>query len=151
MTERDESHHLIIFAHVLSKFQFIEEGIRIYLRTVYALIKHRMRGQIPIKLSGTILQGKSLSALLSEFDRFNRNEPLIKSIRKLIPKRNHVAHVAFYQMYENLVDGQDSTAHLEEAKKIGNEANKCIELLHQEIEIVETLCRAEGITPTDIV
>ena len=46
MSERDESNHLILFAHVLAKFQFIEECIRIYLRTVYALIKHRMRDEI---------------------------------------------------------------------------------------------------------
>ena len=32
MPERDESNHLILFAHVLAKFQFIEEGIRIYVR-----------------------------------------------------------------------------------------------------------------------
>ena len=42
MPERDESNHLILFAHVLAKFQFIEEGIRIYVRTVYA-----RRAQIP--------------------------------------------------------------------------------------------------------
>jgi hypothetical protein len=151
MTERDESHYLILFAHVLAKFQFIEEGIRIYLRTVYALIKHRMRGEIPIKLSGTILQRKSLSALLSEFERFNMNESLIKSIRKLIPKRNHVANQAFYKMHEDLVDGRDNAAHLEETREIGNEAQECVELLHHEIEIVESLCRTEGITPADIV
>jgi hypothetical protein len=151
MTERDEAHHLILFAHVLATFQFSEEGIRIYLTTVYALIKHRMRGEIPIKLSGTILQGKSLSALLIEFERFNMNEPLIKNIRKLIPKRNHVAHVAFYKMYEDLVDGQDNTAHFKEIREIGNEVQECVELLHQEIEIVEGLCRTEGIPPADIV
>ena len=151
MTERDESNHLILFAHVLAKFQFIEEGIRIYLRTVYALIKHRMRDEIPIKLSGRILQGKSLSALLLEFERFNMNGQLIDNIRKLIQKRNDVAHVAFYKMYEDLVDGQDNTAHLEETREIGNAAHKCVELLHQEIEIVESLCRTKGIPPADIV
>lgn len=151
MTECDESNHLMLFAHVLAKFQFIEEGIRIYLRTVYALIKHRMRDEIQIKLSGRTLQGKSLSALLLEFERFNRNGQLIDNIRKLIPKRNHVAHVAFYKMYENLVEGQDNTAHIEEIREIGNAAQKCVELLHQEIEVVENLCRTEGIPPTDIV
>jgi hypothetical protein len=151
MTERDESHDLILFAHVLAKFQFIEEGIRIYLRTVYALIRHRMRGEIPIKLSGKTLQRKSLSALLLEFERFNMNGPLIENIRKLIPKRNHVAHVAFYEMYEALVDSRDNAAHLKETRTIGNEAHKCIELLHQEIENVECLCRTEGIPPADIV
>jgi hypothetical protein len=151
MAERDESHPLILFAHVLTKFQFIEEGIRIYLRTVYALIKHRMRGDIPIKLSGKVLQGKSLSSLLREFERFNRNGPLIEGIRKLIPQRNHVAHVAFYKMYEDLVDNQDDTANLAETIEVGTTAQKCIELLHQEIAIVECLCRTEGIPPTDIV
>jgi hypothetical protein len=151
MTERDESNHLILFAHVLAKFQFIEEGIRIYLRTVYALIKHRMRDEIPIKLSGRILQGKSLSALLREFERFNMNGQLVDNIGKLIQKRNHVAHVAFYKMYEDLVDGQDNTAHLEETREIGNAAHECVELIHQEIEIVECLCRTEGIPPADIV
>lgn len=151
MTERDESNHLILFAHVLSKFQFIEEGIRIYLRTVYALVKHRMRDEIPVKLSGRILQGKSLSALLLEFERFNGNGQLIDNIRKLIQKRNHVAHVAFYKMYENLVEGQDNTAHLEETRQIGNAAQKCLELLHQEIETAEGLCRTKGIPPADIV
>lgn len=151
MTERDESNHLILFAHVLAKFQFIEEGIRIYLRTVYALIKHRMRDEIPIKLSGRILQRKSLSALLLEFEMFNMNGQLIDNIRKLNQKRNHVAHVAFYKMYEDLVDGQDNTAHLEETREIGNAAQKCVELLRQEIERVECLCRTEGIPPADIV
>ena len=151
MAEGDESEHLILFAHVLAKFQFIEEGIRIYLRTVYALIKHRMRDEIPIKLSGRILQGKSLSALLLEFERFNINGQLIDNIRKLIHKRNHVAHVAFYKMYEDLVEGQDNTAHIEEIGEIGNAAHKCVELLHHEIEIVEGLCRTEGIPPADIV
>ena len=110
-----------------------------------------MRDEIPIKLSGRILQGKSLSALLLEFERFNMNGQLIDNIRKLIPKRNHVAHVAFYKMYEDLVDGQDNTAHLEETREVGNAAHKCVELLHQEIEIVECLCRTEGIPPADIV
>ncbi len=68
-----------------------------------------------------------------------------------IQKRNDVAHVAFYKMYENLVDGQDNAAHLEKIREIGNAAQKCVEILHQEIKIVECLCRTEGIPPADIV
>lgn len=101
-----------------------------------------MRDEISVKLSGSILKGKSLSALLREFERFNVNGPLIENIRKLIEKRNHVAHVAFYKIYEDLADNQNSTAHLEETKEIGNEAQKCLELLHNEIETVERLCWA---------
>lgn len=79
------------------------------------------------------------------------NGPLIENIGMLIPKRNHVAHIAFYKMYENLVDSRDNTAHLEEAREIGNDAQRWVELLRQEIETVECLCQTEGIPPADIV
>lgn len=110
-----------------------------------------MRDEISIKLSGKILHGKSLSALLLEFKKFNMNDELIHNIQELIEKRNHVAHVAFYKMYESKVMGQDNTAHIEEATQIGNSAEKCVELLHQEIEFAEGLCRTNGIPPADIV
>ena len=104
-----------------------------------------MQEAIPINLRVEALQNKYLSILLQEFAKFNSNGDLIDGIRKLIPKRNHVAHLAFYKMYLHLEEGKDITADREEAITVGNEATKCIELLHKEIEHIESLCKKEGI------
>ena len=127
------------------KFQFLEEGIRIYLKAAYALTKKRMQDSIPINLSAETLNNKSLSVLLRDFKKFNSNAHLIDNIGKLIPKRNHLAHVDFYRMYLQLEEGKDITPDRQEAIQVGSEAAQCIKLLYKEIEIVESLCQKEGI------
>jgi hypothetical protein len=150
MAKSDGSDQLILFGHVLAKFQFIEEAIRIYLKTVYALIKRKMRGEIPVKLSAKNLERKSLSALLQEFEKLTGHNELAENIRTLIPKRNHMAHVAFYKMYQQLVEEKDDTDDMQEAREIGEAANRCIEVLHEKIEMVERLCLKAGIAPEEI-
>jgi hypothetical protein len=61
MTNSD-TNFLFVFAHVLAKFQFIEEGIRIYLKAAYALTRAKLQGAITINLSAESLQNRSLSA-----------------------------------------------------------------------------------------
>jgi hypothetical protein len=134
-----------VFAHVLAKFQFLEEGIRIYLKAAYALTRKRMQGAIPISLSVDTLQNRSLSVLLREFAKWNSNTQLIDNIGKLIPKRNHLAHLAFYKMYLHIEEGKEITTDRQEAVMVGKEAAECIELLHKEIEAIEGLCKNEGI------
>lgn len=143
--ENSETDCSFVFAHVLAKFQFLEEGIRIYLKAAYALTRKRMKGAIPINLSVEFLQNKSLSVLLREFAKFNSNTHLVDGIGKLISKRNHLAHLDFYRMYLHLEEGKDITTDRKEAILVGNAAAKCIELLHKEIEFVEGLCQKEGI------
>lgn len=143
--ENSETDCSVVFAHVLAKFQFIEEGIRIYLKAAYALTRKKMQGTIPINLSVESIQNKSLSVLLREFAKFNSNTHLIDDIGKLISKRNHLAHLAFYIMYLHLEEGKDITTDRKEAIQVGNSAAKCIELLHKEIEYIEGLCRKEEI------
>lgn len=104
-----------------------------------------MDGTIRVKLSIDALRNKSLSILVREFEKFNGNTHLIESIHKLIPKRNHIAHAAFYGMYLHAEEGKDLGPHIHEAIQVGNEAAKCIELLHKEIDLVEGLCQKEGI------
>ena len=83
--------------------------------------------------------------LLREFAKLNSNTHLIDGIGMLIPKRNHLAHLAFYSMYLHLEEGKNITTDRKEAIQVGNAATKCIELLHKEIEFVEGLCQKEGI------
>ena len=136
---------LLVYSHTLAKFQFIEEGIRIYLKAAYALTKAKLQGVISVNLSVESLQSKSLSASLHEFRKFNGNSSLIDCISKLIPKRNHLAHTALYKLYFHLEEGRDLQQELQEAVQVGNQAAGCIELLHKEIELIEGLCQKAGI------
>jgi len=78
--EDSETDCSFVFAHVLAKFQFLEEGIRIYLKAAYVLTRKRMQHAIPINLSSETLNNKSLSVLLREFRKFNGNAHLIDNI-----------------------------------------------------------------------
>jgi hypothetical protein len=135
-------------AQALLRFQFIEEGIRQYLDRAYRLTQHLTKGKLAISFSVKHLKRKTLKALLTEFKKFSANDSLIKEIDRLIDKRNDLAHVAFFEMYERLLDGEDLLHVRSNALETAEQAGKCVEQLLEELHSIENLCEKEGLLVT---
>jgi hypothetical protein len=136
---------LRLLAQALYHFQFLEEGIRIYLERAYRLVHHRMKGDLAIRLSPKGIRNRPLKDLLREFKKFNSNDDLINEISRLNDRRNEVAHVAFYQMFERLSGGSDVDDLSNKASETTEKASKCVDKLLEEIKSIEKLCRKEGL------
>lgn len=134
-------------AQGLLQFQFMEEGLRIYLERAYRLVRHKMLGGLTVRLSETGLNGKTMKQLLAEFKKFNGNDGLIQEISQLIGTRNDLAHVAFFQMYERRHLGEDLLGHRGKALEVTKKAIKCTDQLIQEIRILDKECQKEGLLP----
>ena len=142
--EQDHRDCLEEITKALTRFQFIEEGILVYLKDAYLLIEQKMRGQLSIRLSAKELEGKSLGALIKEFQRFNGNYDLIGKIKGLIKERNNLAHKGFFMMYEKLLDGKDLALHTADVRRVTKRAEECVEQLQKESERLESLSSQEG-------
>lgn len=73
-------------------FQFIEEGLRRYIATVYEVIRHRLGADIPFKFAEDDLDKDSLGKLLYKFGKLTDNAALVDQLRKLAPERNACVH-----------------------------------------------------------
>ena len=98
-----------------------------------------------VRFSLKDLKRKTLRPLLNEFKKFNGNDDLIREIDRLIDKRNDLAHRAFFEMYDQLLDGEDLSALRSNALETADQAGKCVEKLIQEIHSIEDLCEKEGL------
>ena len=132
-------------ASAIEKFQFIEEGIKVYLRSAYLLVDRKMRGQLTTRLGRNKLDDVSLGRLPREFEKFNGNDDLIAKLNRLTSEKNKLAHKAFYLMHENATDGIDLVKLMTKTRGIKDQASNNIEMLITEIGKVDQLCAEEGL------
>jgi hypothetical protein len=76
----------------LVDFQYIEECLRLYIASSYDYIRYKVADKLPFKLDGTDLDKDPLARLIDKYSKLSNNEELVAEVRKLLPKRNEIAH-----------------------------------------------------------
>ena len=127
----------------LMRFQFIEEGMRVYLDSAYLLVKATLDGTLPVRLTRKQIESKTLRQLVGEFEKFNDNESLISDIRDLIEDRNFVAHQAFLVVGQRLLADASLSEEIDKLASIADKAEKCAEALRKEMKDVEAKLHKE--------
>lgn len=120
---------------VLTDFQFIEEGLRLYLEGAYQLIRDRLADTIPFKLDEESLQKDALGKLIEKFSQVSANQNLVETMKALVPQRNKCAHrgfLAIFRKVSNVAEIEKARLELEGLKK---ETSACFESLIGELKI----------------
>lgn len=73
-------------------FQYIEEGLKMYVTSVNKRIKEKMKNEFPFKYERSWVEDDSLGKLIKKFEKINNNNELIKELKSLRPLRNEIAH-----------------------------------------------------------
>lgn len=78
--------------NILMNFQYIEEGLKMYVTSVNKRIKEKMKNEFPFKYERSWVEDDSLGKLIKKFEKINNNNELIKELKSLRPLRNEIAH-----------------------------------------------------------
>ena len=127
---------LILNQKNLVTFQYLEEGLRMYISNAYEIIKNKLNGTIPFYYTYKDVEKDSLRKLISKFEKFNSNKKLIEKIKKLIPRRNKIAHNSFLFNFKE-IDTNELSLKIEKMEKILEEGKSCMTLLRDELLIIE--------------
>jgi hypothetical protein len=118
---------------VLTDFQFIEEGLRMYISSAYDLIRMRLKSDLPFQLNDKSLEKDSLGKLITKFSQLSDNSDLLKTMNSLVPRRNDCAHRGFLSTAHpstKVEELEQATAELGAIKK---ETSACFNSLVNEV------------------
>lgn len=118
----------------LLNFQYIEEGMKMYIDYAQMIISINLNKKIPYKHHYDALKNLPMRKALKEFQRYNDNEILIKKIQKIIENRNFVAHESFLLSMEEQNNEKDMGAKAEKMKNIADNARFIFLELIAEVE-----------------
>jgi hypothetical protein len=121
--------HSLRLQSVLTDFQFIEEGLRLYIAGAYELIRKRLVGAIPFRLDETSLEKDALGGLILKFSQLSDNAELVKSMRALVPKRNSCAHRGFVAVTDPDMPIDEIQTAIDQLKETNVETSACLKEL----------------------
>ncbi len=93
-----------LMKEVLTDFQFIEEGLRLYLGSCYRIIRHKLAGALPYKFEYEDNESHALGKLIAQFARFCDDDALVTELKDLVQYRNGVAHRGYFLSTQELGD-----------------------------------------------
>jgi hypothetical protein len=123
---------------LLLQYQFIEEGLKMYIVAVEHAIKERLKGLAHYQVNAKELWKLPLGSLVREFEKRSDRKDIVASLREIIEERNFFAH----RGYLLTVDEQNGQADI--SKLIGRldaaqaKAKKCL------LEVVLEATRVSG-------
>jgi hypothetical protein len=146
MNSKPESIHLeeymAVVRDILVDFQYIEEGLRMYISNCYRLSAKRLAGTIPFRFSYKDVEKDSLGALVSQFEKLTHNTSLVSELKKLAPHRNEYAHRAFLLTYEEQHDQPLLKRVLNTYKSLKIQTKECVFAVLKEGEKVAELLKS---------
>jgi len=128
-------------------FQFMEEGLRGYVSTAYELIRTKMHGILPFKLSRRNLTKDALGKLLDKYEQLSDRADLVKEIRSLQAVRNHCAHQGLLLTSEEQNDGTFLASEIGKLTALRERTRTCVCNLLEECRTIaadESAPRAES-------
>jgi hypothetical protein len=81
-------------AKALSGCQLVEQKLKLYITEAFDLVRKKLEGELPFKLSGDQYEDSSLERLIDAFSKLSDNEELVKALRKFKDERNLLSHKA---------------------------------------------------------
>jgi hypothetical protein len=128
-----------LISAILVNFQFIEEGIRVYISGVYKYIETEITGVIPFHYSDTDIAKDSMGKLINKFEKLNNNSNLIAELKDLIKYRNDCAHRGFLLSNKQAYDEKYLKNRVEDLENIQKRTTDCLSILHKEVLKIELL------------
>ena len=129
--------HRDALSSALLSLQYVEEGMRMYLRNAYEIIALRVRDEFEYTRSEADVRKKSMGQLLREFRQMTSNAPLVSQIVGLVEDRNFCAHEAFLLTYEEQQNTAALTKAIARIKDIEARAEACRLGLFDEVRRIQ--------------
>lgn len=121
---------------LLMDFQFIEEGLKMYLARVYEIVEIRTRGLVPFKLDYDTVAEEPLGRLLSRYAPLTESKALVGRLKKLLTARNECAHRAYLLTYGEQRDHAFLSREIARLERVRQDTRECV---HQVLEEVRRL------------
>ena len=131
--------YVTLISAILVNFQFIEEGIRMYISDVFKYIVMELSGVIPFRYDDKDIEKDALGKLINKFEKFNDNNDLIAELKNLIKYRNDCAHRGFLLTDEQAYDEKYLKNRIKELEKVKERTADCLSGLHKEVVKIELL------------
>ena len=131
--------YVTLISAILVDFQFIEEGIRMYISNVFKYIVTELSGVIPFRYDDKDIEKDALGKLINKFEKFNDNNKLIAELNDLKKYRNDCAHRGFLLKDEQVYDDKYLKNRLKELEKVKKRTENCLSGLHKEVVKIELL------------
>jgi len=130
------AHHEAQVLRLLSMFQTLELSLKFYVAASYKQIKGALNGRLPFHYSYKDIENFSLERLLSVFAKLNDDKPLQARLKKLVSKRNLVAHRALVYRHKVIADLLEINQSdlLQDLKAVEIELDDCLKILSPSIE-----------------
>lgn len=131
--------YVTLISAILVDFQFIEEGIRMYISRVFNYIETEISGVIPFRYDDKDIEKDSLGKLVNKFEKFNDNNDLIAGMKDLTKYRNDCAHRGFLLTNEQAYVEKYIKNRQEDMEKVKKRTADCLSGLHKEVVKIELL------------
>ena len=131
--------YVTLISAILVDFQFIEEGIRMYISNVFKYIVTELSGVIPFRYDDKDIDKEALGNLINKFEKFNDNNKLLAELNDLKKYRNDCAHRGFLLTDEQAYDEKYLKNRLKELEKVKKRTANCLSGLHKEVVKIELL------------
>lgn len=128
-----------LISATLVNFQFIEEGIRMYISGVFKFIETELSGVIPFHYNDKDIEKDSMGKLINKFEKFNNNNDLIAKLKDLIKYRNECAHRGFLLSNKQAYDEKYLKTRLEHLETVEKRTTDCLSRLQKEVVKIELL------------
>jgi hypothetical protein len=127
--------------HALAGFQIIEESLKDYIGHYYDAVRKVLDAKLHFQYSRSDIDQAALGKLLSIFCKINKNEDLVKDLRKLIKHRDDLAHKALVHLYGEPKSDAEFDAMTDSAIEIAEKLGSLMATVRQEILHVYAIAR----------
>jgi chromatin segregation and condensation protein Rec8/ScpA/Scc1 (kleisin family) len=111
---------------LLMDFQFIEEGLKMYIARAYEIVRMRTRGFMPFELDYDTVAQEPLGRLVSRYSPLTENKLLVERLKKLQTARNECAHRAFLLTYDEQHDHAFLSGEVSRLEALRQETRDCV-------------------------
>jgi hypothetical protein len=127
------------------KFQFLEEGLKLYLENCFQIVKSNLPKEISFNFNRKYVENKPLRQLIQLFEKYNSNSELIKQLKALPEKRNHIAHKAYLAVAFHRDDPVYLQTQMREVKEMSQVVDGMVREIFDECARVEAFRDARSV------
>lgn len=125
--------------NALLNFQFIEEGIKMYLAIVYEIVEKKLSNQIPFKFSYNDIKNDPLGRLVAKFEKVNHNKQLIDKLKDSVKHRNYCAHRAYLMTVKEQRDAKYLSGEIKKMETVIKSSKECLTNLQRELRKLDKI------------
>jgi hypothetical protein len=127
-------------------YQFIEEGLRFCLFRQHLIVAIKVKDILPYKPPVDSIKGAAMGKLITYFREFCDDEALLKRLKEVKKKRDHIAHQGYLLTYEQQSDPQYISGQLDELEFAYREAKDCFLALQRQMKRFDDLAKSAART-----